>query len=188
MNLARTFMAACALGLAFGAAAQAPAAGGFPNRPITMVVPFAPGGSNDMIARAIGQELSKTFGQSVVVENRAGAGGAVGALQVSKAAPDGYTLMLASTSLTVTSATQPNTQVDAIKGFTPVVQVATSPFVIVAKPGFAAKTPAELVSEAKAGPGRISYASSGLGGIVHIGVEFFSSTAGVKFTHVPYKG
>ena len=188
-HFALAAVAAIAYGIAPDAAAQ-PAApsGAYPNRPITLVVPFAPGGSNDMIARAIGQELGKSLGQPVVVDNKAGAGGAVGALFVAKAPADGYTLMLASTSLTVTSAVQPNTQVDAVRGFTPVIQVATSPFVIVAKPLFAARTPSQLVALSKKEPGKMSYGSSGLGGINHIGTELFASAAGIKLTHVPYKG
>jgi len=186
----RLAFAACAVGassILFGQAyAQTPAT--FPQRSITLVVPFAPGGSNDMIARALAQELTRSLGQSVVVDNKAGAGGTIGAQFVANAPADGHTLMLASTSLTVNSAVQPNLPVDAIKSFTPVIQVATSPFVIVAKSSFAPTTPAELVALAKAKPGVVSYGSSGMGGINHIGTEFFAHAAGVKLNHIPYKG
>jgi tripartite-type tricarboxylate transporter receptor subunit TctC len=190
-RLAGVAIGAVALCMGLNAAAQGAGVstpGAFPARPITMVVPFAPGGSNDVIARAIGTDLTKVLGQPVLVENKPGAGGAVGASYVARAPADGYTLMLASTSLTVTSAVQPNTQVDAVKDFTPIIQVATSPFLIVARPTFEARTPAGLLSLAKASPSKVSYGSSGLGGVVHIGMEMFASAAGVKFSHIPYKG
>ncbi|MCC2674967.1 MAG: tripartite tricarboxylate transporter substrate binding protein [Ramlibacter sp.] len=172
------------------ALAQAPAAtaGGYPNRPITLVVPFAPGGSNDMIARAIGQELSKSLGQPVVIDNKAGAGGSIGAQFVARAPADGYTLMLVSSTLTVNSAVTPKIPYDAVKSFTPVVQVAKSPLMFVAKPNLAAKTPAELIALAKANPGKITFGSSGTGGVNHLGTELFAHLAGVKMIHVPYKG
>lgn len=181
-------VAAAAAAFAGVARAQAPAAGGYPSRPITLVVPFAPGGSNDMIARAIGQALSRSLGQPVVIDNKAGAGGSIGAQHVARSAPDGYTLMLVSSTLTVNSAVQPKLSLDVAKSFTPVVQVAKSPLMFVAKPDLEAKTPAELIALAKAKPGKITFGSSGTGGVNHLGTELFAYSAGVKMVHVPYKG
>jgi tripartite-type tricarboxylate transporter receptor subunit TctC len=179
---------ACSAALAQAPAVPAVTAGGYPSRPITLVVPFAPGGSNDMIARAIGQELSKSLGQPVVIDNKAGAGGSIGAQFVARAPADGYTLMLVSSTLTVNSAVTPKLPYDAVKSFTPVVQVAKSPLMFVAKPTLAARTPSELIALAKANPGKITFGSSGTGGVNHLGTELFAHVAGVKMVHVPYKG
>ena len=166
------------------AAAQAP----FPSKQVRFVVPITPGGSNDVIARAIGQKLSETWGQAVVVENRPGAGMNLGAELVAKAPPDGYTWLLGANNIFVTNPHVGKTPFDVFKDFTPVTQVANVPFVLVVNPGLPVKSVAELIDYAKRNPGKLNYASSGNGSPQHLGAEMFSRLAGIEMQHVPYKG
>ena len=162
---------------------------GYPSKPVTLIVPFAPGGGTDIGARLVATRLTQKWGQTVVVENRAGAGGLVGADAVAKAKPDGYTLLFANVgtqSINPTLYTKLPYNPDT--AFAPVALVAELPFVLMSGPNFAARTPKELVALAKADPGKVTYASSGAGGSPHLTSEIFQSATGTKFTHIPYKG
>jgi len=154
----------------------------WPGKPVRIVVPFAPGGSNDVIARRLAQRLTTTLGQSVVVDNRAGGGSTIGAHHVAPSAADGYTFMFVSGSLATTAAVQ-KTPYDPVKAFEPVSRVARAPFVIITRQGFRAKTVAELID-----PGKINYGSAGLGDSTQLASELFNNTAGIKMTGVNYKG
>ncbi len=175
-----------AMALATGAALAQGAA--WPNRPITLVVPFSAGGSNDVIARAIANEMSQSLKQPVVVENRGGAGGMLGAGQVARAAPDGHTLLLASNSLTIGVALKKGLPFDGRKDLTPIALAANGTLVLLASNKVAAKTPAELVALAKANPGKLTYASAGVGGLPHLATEMLAAAGGLQLVHVPYKG
>ena len=160
----------------------------YPSRQITLIVPFAAGGSNDIVARAIGRKLSETWGQPVVVENRAGAGGMIGSSAVAAAPPDGYTLLLVSTTFTINPAIKKNMPFDTTRDFTPVAYIARSPLLLVASNKLAVKSASELLALARSKPGLITYASSGLGSINQISAELIALSARASFTHVPYKG
>jgi tripartite-type tricarboxylate transporter receptor subunit TctC len=184
-NIARTLvLAAFALGLADGALAQ----GKFPTRSVTLVVPYPAGGSNDIFARALGKRLSEAWGHPVVVDNRPGAGGTIGATTVSKAAPDGYTIMLLSSSFTTNAAIQPTLPFDPISGFTPIGMVAKGPMVLTVTNASPAKSLAEFLALAKSKPGELNFGSSGQGSTNQFATELLMSAAGLKMTHVPYKG
>ena len=160
----------------------------YPNKPIRLIVTFAAGGGTDLVTRAVAPKLSEGLGQPVVVENRGGANGAVGADAVAKSAPDGYTLC---TCAAGTMAIGPHTTrqpFDAIKDFSPVSLLATSPFVVTVHPSVAAGSVRELIQLAKANPGRINFGSSGIGGAPHLSTELFKGMAGVDMVHVAYKG
>ncbi|MEG2879004.1 MAG: tripartite tricarboxylate transporter substrate binding protein [Comamonas sp.] len=161
----------------------------YPNKPITMVVPYPPGGSNDSFARQIAKELGDVLKQSVIVENRPGASGNTGTGQVAKAQADGYTLVAVSSSMTTNSAVQTKMPFDPVKSFAPVAMFARGPFIVAVNNDFAARTPAELISAVKANPGKFNYASSGTGSVNHFATELLRSMApGFDITHVPYKG
>jgi len=173
--------------LAFAGAAFAQ--GSFPTHPVTLIVGFAPGGGTDTMARVVAQKLSQNIGQSVVVENRAGAGGNIAAQQIATAAPDGYTIHLSSVGpLTVAPAMQKSLPYDPKKDIAPITMGAVFPNVFVVHPGVPAKTLAEFVQLAKSQPGKITYASSGVGGAGHLSGELFKLAAGIEMVHVPYKG
>lgn len=157
----------------------------YPAKPIRMLVGFAPGGSTDTIARLINARLSERLGQQVIVENRPGAAGNIAAEQAAKAAPDGYTVFMASMSHTINATLYPKLSFDAIKDFAPVTLVTSSPFVLVIHPAVPAKTTRDLVTLAKAKPGELNFASGGASS--HLAGELFNSMAGVKIMHVPYK-
>jgi tripartite-type tricarboxylate transporter receptor subunit TctC len=172
--------------LPFAAAAQtAPA---WPTRPVTVVVPFAAGGGTDIAARLLATRLGQKWGQSVVVDNRTGAGGLVGAEAVAKARPDGYTLLIGNVGTQSINPSLYKMPYDADKAFAPVSLFAELPFAFVVNPNVPAKTPKELVALAKASPDKYTYASSGSGGSPHLTAEIFQQATGVKFLHVPYKG
>ena len=177
------FLAAMALGLA-PVAAQT-----FPTRPITMVVPFAAGGSTDVVARIIAQKMSEGLGQQVIVENVAGAGGSTGAARVAKADPDGYTILMGTVA---THALNPlmlkRKPYDAVTDFAPVSLLVIVPNVLVVHPSLPAKTVPELIALLKADPAKYNYASSGVGTPLHLSGELFKSMAGVDMVHIPYKG
>lgn len=188
----RTFMRiAAALALlvpAAGVYAQAEAAKNYPTRPVRWVVPFTPGASNDIIARLIGQKLSEAWGQQFVVDNRPGAGGAVGAETVSKAPPDGYTLILANPGPNVNTPLMMKKPLYKVEDFTPIVFIGYAPLIIIAHPNFQPRNPKELLAFAKANPGKVNWGSSGNGSSLHIGLALFQGATGTDVVHVPYKG
>ena len=169
--------------------AQAQPGASYPSKPITMVVPYPPGGSNDSFARQIAKELGEVLKQTVIVDNRPGASGNTGTGQVAKAPADGYTLVAVSSSMTTNAAIQPRLPFDAVKSLAPVAMLARGPMVIAVNNEFAARTPAELVQAVKANPGKFNYATSGTGSVNHFATEMLRSMApGFDITHVPYKG
>jgi tripartite-type tricarboxylate transporter receptor subunit TctC len=178
--------------LALGAAALLPARGfaqaAWPTRPIKLIVPFAPGGSNDNIARVLASKLGARLGQPVIVENKGGAGGTIGTDFVAKAQPDGYTLLLGSTSLTTNAASGKKLPYDPLKDLQPIGEIAASPFAIVVSNDVKAKTLGEFIELARAKPKSISYGSAGVGGMNHLSTELFASAAKVQLVHIPYKG
>jgi tripartite-type tricarboxylate transporter receptor subunit TctC len=185
MRYFRLLPSAFCLGLAL-ACAQAWAQG-YPAKPIRLIVPFAPGGGVDFIARLIGQRLGEALGQQVVVENRPGAGSAIGTEAALRSAPDGYTLLEISPSYTINPSLRP-AKFDPLNDYTPVVLIGKGPFVVVAHPSLPARNGRELIALARSRPGEIIYGSSGQGTIVHLSTELFLYMARVKMTHVPYKG
>ena len=171
----------CMLGSAF---AQT-----YPSKPIRLLVPFAPGGSTDLIARIVADPLGKALGQPVVVENKAGGGGVIGALEVSRAAPDGYTLGLATASSAATNpAINPAIAYKPLTDFTPVINMVATPNVLAIHPSFPAKDMAGFLKELRAKPGRYDYASSGTGGIGHLQMELFKQLNNTFVVHIPYAG
>src|SRR6201996_5779055 len=160
----------------------------YPSKQITLIIPFAAGGSNDIVARAIGKELSEAWGQPVIAENRPGAGGVIGAAAVAAAPPDGYTLLLVSTTFTINAAIKKSMPFDTAKDFTPIAFVARSPLLFVASKNLAVKSARDALALAKSKPGEITYASAGIGSINQIAAELIAQSAGVKLMHVPYKG
>lgn len=171
--------------LAFSAQAQT---GPYPNRPIKLLVGFAPGGAADYVARSLGESLGRAMGQSIVVENRAGAGSSLAAEATAKSAPDGYTILIASP-----SSISVNPALKAKLGYTskdllPVTKVSSSPLVIAVNPGLGIASIVELVAKAKQSPGALNYATSGVGSAPHLGAALFSRVAGVQMTHIPFKG
>jgi tripartite-type tricarboxylate transporter receptor subunit TctC len=175
------------LALTASAAAQDDAARDYPSKPIRLIVPFPPGGSNDVVGRMIALKLSDRLGKQVVVDNRGGAGGTIGSEVVANAPHDGYTLLVISTAHAVGPWLY-KLPYDSIKAFAPVAMLASGPNVLVVYPGFAAHSVKELVALAKAKPGELQYASAGIGSFEHLGAELFKLTAGVDMVHVPYKG
>jgi tripartite-type tricarboxylate transporter receptor subunit TctC len=176
-----------ALALALMVSAPAMAQQKYPAKPVHIIVPFAPGGGSDFIARFAAQRLTEALGSQVIVENRPGAGGLLGIEQGVRADPDGYTLTLIASSYTVNAALYP-LKYDPLADITPLVQISQGPMIIVANPKFPAKTTKELIALAKQKPGSINFASAGQGSITHMVVELFQSMAGIKMNHVPYKG
>jgi tripartite-type tricarboxylate transporter receptor subunit TctC len=174
--------------LAASIAGTAPAwAQQYPAKPVRVIVPFAPGGGVDFIARLVGQKLSQALGQPIVVENRPGAGSAIGTEIALRAAPDGYTLLEISPSYVINPSLRAP-KFDPLNDYTPIVLIGKGPFVVVAHPSLPARNARELIALAKARPGQVAYGTSGLGTIVHLSTELFLHRAGVKMTHVPYKG
>jgi tripartite-type tricarboxylate transporter receptor subunit TctC len=173
-----------ALVLGAGAWAQSK----FPVKPVTIIVPYPAGGSNDTFAREVGKRLSDLWKQPVIIDNRPGAGGSIGAAVVSKAAPDGYTLCLLSSSFTTNAAIQLNLPFDPVAGFTPVAMVAKGPMLLTVANKVPAKNLDEFLALAKSQPGKLNYGSSGTGSTNHFATELLMRAAGIQMTHVPYKG
>src|SRR5271155_871783 len=176
-------LAALVVGMHFAAAQD------YPSRPITLIVPYTPGGGNDAMARVVADTMSTALGQQIVIENRGGAGGSIATRQVAHAAPDGYTLGLGGTgTLAIDPTLYPNVGYDPRKDFAPVGLIATSALVVLVNPSLPAKTLPEFIALAKAEPGRINFASAGSGSGIHLGTELLAHMAGIKMTHIPYKG
>jgi tripartite-type tricarboxylate transporter receptor subunit TctC len=183
---ARSWLAASAASL-FALAVTPAVAQQYPVKPVRIVIPFAPGGGTDFIARIMAQKLTEAWGQQVIPDNRPGAGGTVGAELGAKAPPDGYTLTMLAGSYGVNPALY-KLNFDPVNDIQPVIQIAKGPIIVVVHPSMPVKTIKDLIALAKARPGQINYASSGQGSILHMATEHFSSMAGVKMNHIPYKG
>jgi tripartite-type tricarboxylate transporter receptor subunit TctC len=164
------------------------AQGSYPTKPIRLIVPFAPGASNDIIARLVGQKLSESMGQQFVVDNRAGAGGSLGADLVAKAEPNGYTLLLANPGPNINNPTLRKNNPYRFEDFDPIVFLGYAPLIIVANPDFPASNAKELLAHARKNPGKINWGSSGNATSLHVGLALFQSATGTSITHVPYKG
>jgi tripartite-type tricarboxylate transporter receptor subunit TctC len=183
----RRFLAASA-GLALAGLAGTAAADTWPSRPVHIIVPFAPGGPADILARLVGSRLSDTWGQPVVVDNRPGAAGIIGAEVVAKSPPDGYTLLLSNMSDAVSVTLYPKLPYDLVRDFKPITPIAMTSFILAVHPSLKANSVAELIALARAEPGKLAFASSGSGTLSHLAGEIMKSMADIDMLHVPYKG
>ncbi len=185
----RNLLAGLVAMLVLAGAANHAAAQTYPNRAITLVIPFAPGGSTSIVGRVIADKISETLGEKVIIENRPGAGGTVGTKAVAKSEPDGYTLLLGDTGqLAINRSLYRRIPYDALKDFSPVGYVARFPFLLVATPGFPANSVRELIALAKQSPATVTFASTGVGTPQHLGGQLLMQMAGIQLTHVPYRG
>jgi tripartite-type tricarboxylate transporter receptor subunit TctC len=189
MKTKRQLLLATAAAAMVALAPSATIAQSFPSKPIRLIVPDAPGGSPDVLARLLGQKLTESMGQSIVVENRPGAAGLLAAEMAARAAPDGYTLFMSTTAVwAILPAVKKNLPYDADRGFIPISRIATASNVMVINPSMPVKSVADLIKLAKASPGSINYASAGIATPAHLAGEMFNLLADIKMTHVPYKG
>jgi tripartite-type tricarboxylate transporter receptor subunit TctC len=177
-----------ALALAVALAALPASAQTYPDKPIHIIVPFTPGSATDVVARALAAVMSKNMGQTVIVDNKPGAGGTIGAGQVAKSAPDGYTLLANSSAHTVNAAIYPNMTYDTVKDLPAISLLAVQPNIMVASPSKGWKTAADYVKAAKEQPGKLTYATAGTGSGTHMNAEKFKLAAGIDTVHIPYKG
>jgi tripartite-type tricarboxylate transporter receptor subunit TctC len=184
MKTALRFVIAAALAFV----AVAANAADYPARPITLVVPYAAGGGNDVIARIVAEKMGTSLGQSIVIENRGGAGGTIATRQVAKSEPDGTTLLIATSSLAINPSLYPNVGYDPRKDFAPIGLIASSANVVMVNNTVPVKSISELIALAKQKPGELNFASTGTGSSVHLAAELFAGMAGIKINHVPYKG
>jgi tripartite-type tricarboxylate transporter receptor subunit TctC len=189
MRVCKILVCAVAVALSLSVVSDDAQAQGFPNRPITLVIPFAPGGSTSIVGRVIADKMSELLKEKVVVDNRPGAGGTVGTKAVAKSDPDGYTLLLGYTgTLAIGPALYKNAGYDPRKDFAPIGPIGNAPNSLVVHPSFPAKTVAELIAYAKANPGKVNFGSAGAGTVSHITGEYFARSAGITLVHIPYKG
>jgi tripartite-type tricarboxylate transporter receptor subunit TctC len=190
--LAAFLSAAWVMSAALANAATQPHTSGaealYPSKPVRILVGFSPGGGTDVAARIIGKKLSETWNQQVVIDNRAGAGGLVAFEMAAKANPDGYTLLATSPSFAIQPSISPKLPFDPLRDFAPVTQATSAPYLLVLYPGVEARSLSELVNLAKANPGKLNYASGGIGSAQHLTAELFRLTAGISIVHVPFKG
>jgi len=160
----------------------------YPSKPVRLVVPFAPGGGNDIAARFVAQRLTESFGESAVVDNRAGAGSTIGTDIVAKSVPDGYTLLVVHNAIAINQTLYPKLPYDTVRDFAQVAMIGATTNTLVVNPGVPARSTKELISLAKAKPGSLNYASTGAGGTAHLAMEYFRLETGTNLTHIPYKG
>jgi len=182
----KTLLLICA-GLMLALPAQVPAQD-YPTKPVRFIVPLAAGGGMDTVARGLAQKLGESLGQAIVVDNRGGGGGSIGAEMAVAAAPDGYTVIMMSATAVIRPLMYQKTGYDLARDFVPVSQVTAQPYVLTVHPSLPIKSVRELVAYAKANPAKLNYASAGQGSLIHLASELFNSTAGIKTVHVPYKG
>jgi tripartite-type tricarboxylate transporter receptor subunit TctC len=188
-HMKRRYLAACIAALPFATVPFVAKAQSYPAKPIRLIVPFPAGGATDILARALSSKLGEKLDQSIVVDNRPGAGGSIGSDAVAKSAPDGYTLLLATSSThSIGPALNPKLPFDALTDFTPLGYVATSPNIVLVPNSSPAKTITQFIEYAKKNPGKLNYASSGNGTIVHLTSELFKVMSGTYMVHIPYRG
>jgi tripartite-type tricarboxylate transporter receptor subunit TctC len=188
-NVPKVLLLSATLIVALAAAATSAWAQDYPNRPITLIVPFPPGGSTTIVGRIIADKMSETLGQQIIVDNRAGAGGTVGSRAAAKSSPDGYTILLGYTgTLAIGPSLYANVGYDPRRDFAPIGRIGTAPNTLVVHPSFQVRSVAELIAYAKANPDKVNYGSAGVGTVSHVCGEYFATAAGIKLTHIPYKG